>query len=34
METRRNLALLDHEHRLKQTGEARCGFQVTEVGFN
>ena len=34
MEARRNLAVLEHEHRLKQTGDARCGFQVTEIGFD
>ena len=33
MEARRNLAVLEHQHRLEQTGDARCGFQMAEIGF-
>ena len=34
MEARRNLAVLQHEHRLEQSGDARRGFQVSEICFD
>ena len=34
METGRNAAVLEHEHRLDQTGHACGGFQMAEIRFH
>ena len=34
METGRNLAVLQNEHRFEKSGDARCSFQMAKVGFD